>query len=328
MAYAERYPHRVEKLILISPVGIPEKRAEDDARMDSLPSYLRAVIRTARWLFERGVTPGSFLRSLPSSKSKSMVESYVRNRLPAVDCEEERSALSEYLYQNSMLPGSGECCLSHILTAGAFARVPLVHRIPELKGGGDDHMNVMDGMEVHFIYGENDWMDYKGGLDVQRACWKKRLEWERKLQEQKQEREREEIRSSNDSGDDASYSSPPPKVFVYGVRNAGHLLMLDNDQEFNAALIIAAGGEDKLPPHVCRPVEFVCDDIIADVGRGSNDRSTYLWSKKEVMDEEGAAAFFRGANWNRRFPKEGGSDLASENEGDRIEKKVKERSAR
>ena len=65
-------------------------------------------------------------------QSKAMVDGYILNRLPAIDCPEQRKHLSEYLYQNSMLPGSGECCLSEILTAGAFAKIPLVHRIPDI----------------------------------------------------------------------------------------------------------------------------------------------------------------------------------------------------
>ena len=138
-AYAERHPDRVHKLVLLSPVGLPRRpEPEEEARaVGSLPFVARCAIKTARYLFEsRGITPGDFLRSLPASRSRSMVESYVGRRLPALSCPEERAVLGEYLYQNSMLPGSGEYCLGEILTAGAYARMPLVDRIPDLGGGG------------------------------------------------------------------------------------------------------------------------------------------------------------------------------------------------
>ncbi|KAL7533298.1 hypothetical protein ACHAWF_004445 [Thalassiosira exigua] len=284
VAYAERYPHRVERLILLSPVGVPEKRPEDERKLDDLPLSARAMIKVARGLFDRGVTPGTFLRSLPHSKSRQMVEGYICNRLPAISCPEEQKHLGEYLYQNSMLPGSGEHCLSEILTAGAFAKVPLVHRIPNLRSE--------EGMEVHFVYGQNDWMDFRGGMDVQRACHRKWQEWK---QGRDQEEKRQPLHLDGFDGPDGDASNrdgrPPPKVFVHGVSDASHLLMLDNYREFNAALIVASGG--KLPPDMPRPMEFACDEVAA----GTRDASRRL--PRNVVGEEGAVAFFRGPRWNR-----------------------------
>merc|ERR1719203_1940259 len=103
-----------------------------------------------------------------------MVDGYIDRRLPAVSCPDERRHLGEYLYQNSMLPGSGEHCLSEILTAGAFAKIPLADRIPRIES--DDE----DGMEVHMVYGERDWMDWRGGIEAQRSCHNERAERERR----------------------------------------------------------------------------------------------------------------------------------------------------
>jgi len=292
VAYAEKYPQHVEKLILLSPVGVPEKTPQDMNRINTLPFYVRYMIKTARFLFDKGITPGAFLRSLPSSRSKALVDGYVLNRLPAITCQDERKHLSEYLYQNSMLPGSGECCLNEILTSGAFAKIPLLYRIPHLKQADGKEM------EVHMIYGQNDWMSYRGGLDTQILCHKKRMEWE------------EEEQTNGNS----SSSSPPPRVSVYGVKNASHLLMLDNYEEFNAALIIAAGGGEKTneqSPHV--PVEFACDELLTD-GSGSLNRSSS--SGRKVAGESEAAAFFRGGF--RRFRKDEDDDNAAE------EKKMEE----
>ena len=35
-----------------------------------------------------------------------------------------------------------------------------------------------EGMEVHMIYRQNDWMDFRGGLETQRMCYKKQVDWE------------------------------------------------------------------------------------------------------------------------------------------------------
>ena len=281
-AYAEQYPQHVEKLILLSPVGVPQKiEQEDEERINSSPFYIRALIRTVRGMFNCGITPGYFLRSLPYSKSREMVSGYITNRLPAITCEEEQSFLGEYLYQNSMLPGSGEDCLCDILTAGAFAKVPLIHRIPKLRGG-----NGKDGLEVHFVYGERDWMDFKGGMDVQRLC-------------------HERNQQTTTSGTSQLESNPAPKVFVHGVRNAGHLLMLENYQEFNAAMAIAAGREGDLPSGISRSIEFVCDEVAAAVaadGSGVDKSPRFVRSngQRAVMNERDAAKFFRGGRFSRR----------------------------
>jgi cardiolipin-specific phospholipase len=92
VAYTERYPQHVAKLILLSPVGVPQKvEDEDEKRISAMPFYIRTMIHGVRTLFNQGITPGSFLRSLPYSKSRSMVESYIVNRLPSITCEHERS---------------------------------------------------------------------------------------------------------------------------------------------------------------------------------------------------------------------------------------------
>jgi cardiolipin-specific phospholipase len=267
VAYAEKYPEHVERLILLSPVGVPEKKPEDDHLFTSLPFYVRGIFKTVRYMFECGITPGGFLRSLPNSKSRAMVDGYISRRLPSIQCDEEKAKLGEYLYQNSMLPGSGEYCLSHILTSGAFARLPLVNRIADIKSENEN------GIEVHFIFGERDWMDHKGGIDAQRLCYQKRVEVMKEQQ-----------------ASQVARISLPPRVFVHGVHDAGHLLMLDNHDEFNAAVITAAGGGDKLPLSFPKPLEFVCDEIIA------ADEVNYLSrgeSKGVIFGEAAARQFFK-----------------------------------
>lgn len=215
VAYSEKYPERVERLILLSPVGVPHRK-DDPAKRSHLPLRYQFMIGLATTLWNRGTTPGAFLRTLPESRAKGMVEGYVERRLPAIKCPNERAVLSDYLFTNAMLPGSGEYCLNRILSPMAFAKKPAVHRIPSLKV-----------KSVHFVYGQDDWMDASGGLEVQKICDDRRRD-----------------------GEDA------PDVEVHGVKDAGHLLMLDNWEEFNSAVVIAGGGGHKLPADAPRPDTF------------------------------------------------------------------------
>lgn len=223
VAYAERFPQHVEKLVLLSPVGVPEQPPPGwiDRRKDQSFST-RMMFATFRYLFEHEHTPGSVLRSLSESRTRGMVENYVFNRLPAITNDEERTAVSQYLYYNAILPGSAEYCVSRILTSPfLIARNPLVNRIPNLQVPS-----------VTFLYGTRDWMDVAGGLQ-----------------------------SQLNAEDRTKQGLEAPNINVYHVNNAGHLLMLDNYQEFNAGVILAAGGKattgatpTKLCPHKDMPL--------------------------------------------------------------------------
>jgi len=195
VAYAERYPERVERLILLSPVGVPQ----GDSRFDlELTWKQRLMFGALKSIWTRGYTPGSLMRTLPEGRGRGMVRSYVEGRLPAVRAEEERSALAEYLYTNAILPPSGEYALNALLRPFAYARRPTGARIAALAVP-----------RVAFVYGTDDWMDVQGGTEVAAAC---------------------------------GGAAEGPAVEVYRVRDAGHLLMLDNWEEFNSALVLACGG--------------------------------------------------------------------------------------
>jgi len=210
VAYCEKYPHRVDNLILISPVGVPEVDEEvEKEKYSKVPFRYKLLFGTMRAFWRSGITPGSFMRSLTEYRGRRMVEGYVNGRLPMVQDEDEKAALSEYLYTNSILPGSGEYVLNHVLKPGAYARDALVNRIPKLKVP-----------RVSFLYGQVDWMDINGGLEVQKIC-----------------------------EENAAAGIESPNIVVYEVNNAGHLLMLENWHEFNTCMIMAGGGKvNKLDP--------------------------------------------------------------------------------
>ena len=196
VAYCERYPERVDRLILLSPAGVP---VESDERQRNRGSSFQLWLYKS--FFENGLTPCSAMRTLPERKGRSYVSTYVDKRLPAITDSSEKEAVTDYLYLNMVLPGSGEYCLNRILTPFAFGKQPTVHRIPSLKV-----------KHVSFLYGDADWMDPEGGMEVQRICDLRRLR-----------------------GKDC------PTIQVHKVKNAGHLLMLDNWHDFNSAVALSGG---------------------------------------------------------------------------------------
>jgi len=204
VAYCERYPERVDRLVLLSPVGVPHQSEEDRSKALTAASWSRWFFFSFfRQMWSAGSTPGSVMRTLPEGKGRELVEAYIDRRLPAISAPDEKDALSEYLYTNSVLPPSGEYGLQPILNPGAFAKKPTIFRIPNLKV-----------KNVSFLYGAHDWMDEQGGIDVQRIC-----------HERKQNGE------------------TTPDIEVYKIENAGHLLMLENWKGFNEALMQTGTGQ-------------------------------------------------------------------------------------
>jgi cardiolipin-specific phospholipase len=254
-AYAEKYPENVDRLILISPAGVPDDKEIDvKGRMKDASYTFRFVVGAVSKLFNAGVTPAAFLRNLPESRGRKMVHKYIEGRLPAITCPDERKHLGEYLYTNAALPASGEDVLNKILKPTTFAHKPTLHRIPELKV-----------KHVSFIYGQNDWMDpTSGGIESLKKC---------------QEMQKAGIET--------------PDIHVYGVRNAGHLLMLENWQEFNSAMILASGkgkrlsSKSPMPFKVLEPHE---GGLFFSQPRWGKKKEEDLKEKKDVNENSAATA--------------------------------------
>jgi len=212
IAYSEKYPNRVEKLVLLSPAGIQELNEDKlNSFLSSMSWTRRVVLKTVQSIYDYGITPGALFRSVSEARGRKWVESYVSGRLShGIKDPQEQQAVADYLYCSSIIPGIGENALSWILTSTTIARKPMIHRIPKLKVP-----------TVSFLYGDHDWMDIEGGIDVQREC--------------------EGIKQRQQSSSSTSIN-PTPSVEVYQVKDAGHLLMLENSEEFNNGVILACGG--------------------------------------------------------------------------------------
>eukprot|EP00127_Corallochytrium_limacisporum_P000317 Clim_evm12s11 gene=Clim_evmTU12s11 len=146
--YALKYPMRVEKLVLVSPVGIPEKPKVLFPQIKTAKARMLVGLMRVGW--GMNITPGWILRSVTEARGRSIVDTYVQSRFLGLK-EHERQIISDYMYAISVLPGSSEYCMNSILQAGAYARQPLINRIEDLDA------------PVTFLYGEVDWMDSSWG---------------------------------------------------------------------------------------------------------------------------------------------------------------------
>ncbi|CAG8502699.1 2798_t:CDS:2 [Ambispora gerdemannii] len=182
--YALKYPKRVERLLLVSPVGIPINPYKDKNSEIKTPGGRRVPGWIVR-LWNANITPQSVLR-WTGPFGPSLVSRYTSQRFAYLE-EQDRIDLHDYIYHISLAPGSGEYALSKILAPGAFARKPLIHRLSQLK------------MPTTFLYGENDWMDYRAAEEA------------------------------------ATTMSVPTKVIR--IPRAGHHLYLDNPPDFDKAVV-------------------------------------------------------------------------------------------
>lgn len=212
VAYSERYPQHVDKLLLLSPVGVPDENDPSFLeRKERFTSSIRSrmFLGVVQTLFD-WTTVGSFLRTMVSEeRALGMVSNYVQGRLPQIEERDEQEAVTKYLFNNAVAPGSGEYAIHSILNNNILAKRPLQDRIPKLQV-----------KEIAFLYGQYDWMDMSAALTTQRKC---------------------------------EQQSEAPKIEVYMIPKAGHLLMLENWRGTNAGLIQASGGASLVDPEN-RPV--------------------------------------------------------------------------
>ncbi|KAF3766794.1 hypothetical protein M406DRAFT_60940 [Cryphonectria parasitica EP155] len=250
VSYALKYPGRLNKLILASPVGVPENpyasKAElpapgsstlaneftqsqesivhqDNTNSISATKHVPQAAAPARtipgwfaWLWDANLfSPFSIVRAAGPLGPRFTAGWTSRrfNHLP----RQEAEALHVYAYNLFRQKGSGEFALSYILAPGAYARNPLINRIDRVGRGVTPDNKKETGLPVVFMYGDSDWMDVAGGFASEEKI-KKRVE--KALMEGTPDERRDENGSA--------------KVVI--VRRAGHHLYLDNPDEFNEYL--------------------------------------------------------------------------------------------
>ncbi|KAF8917807.1 alpha/beta-hydrolase [Mucidula mucida] len=179
VAYALKYPTRVNKLILLSPAGVPRgpdatvpsreldssahgaggvAEAASSKRIKEIESEQKAAKaqesrsrKLLTYLWEEGWSPFQVVRSTVFW-GPLIIGKYSSRRFTGLTPQETRE-MHDYILNITLAKGSGEYCISHILAPGAHARLPMVDRVDALK------------IPVTFVYGDHDWMDPEGGQD-------------------------------------------------------------------------------------------------------------------------------------------------------------------
>ncbi|KAK9435263.1 hypothetical protein VB005_10057 [Metarhizium brunneum] len=253
VSYAIKYPGHLKKLILASPVGIPEDPYAVSANLPEpeestlqneftqdqqsitegrgtppTPPNGQAANAPKRplpnwlvWLWDANISPFSIVRMAGpfGPRFVSGWSSRRFNHLPP----EEAQALHDYSFSIFKQKGSGEYALAYILAPGAYARRPVINRIHEVgrqpipQADGSTGALKETGIPIVFMYGENDWMDVAGGLAA-----------EEKLKEAK-------VRALLHGTDDEKRNENG-SVKVVIIPKAGHHLYLDNPDDFNRLL--------------------------------------------------------------------------------------------
>lgn len=169
-------PNFCRKLLMVSPGAVIKHR-----KKVYVPSYFAK-------LWEQNISPFTLVRKAGplGSKLVSMWSSRRFAHLP----KNEQVLLHRYAYTIFQSPGSGEYMLNYLLAPGADARHPLIDR-------GIHKLNC----KMLWCYGEEDWMDVKGG----QLC----------------------TEIINDASQDKERST------VCEIPNSGHHIYLDNIEAFN-----------------------------------------------------------------------------------------------
>lgn len=159
VAYALKYPGHIKKLVLASPVGIPEdpyaaqadmpepdestigneftmdqetdivnqSKSTNNAISKKDPPPRRPIPRWASYLWDANISPFSIVR-WAGPLGPRFVSGWTSRRFSHLP-QEESEALHHYAYSLFRQRGSGEYALAYILAPGAFARSPLIRRI-------------------------------------------------------------------------------------------------------------------------------------------------------------------------------------------------------
>lgn len=156
-AYTERYPQHVERLILVSPVGIPRPplsavrgTPEHEKRMEDTP--LRVKLILGAW--ERGWGPFPIIKWGPG---RWLMQGFVKRRFRDASWQ-DKEALADYFCCNLSHgePSWGGVAHALLLMPMAYARSPLCDRIPKLRFCST---GAKGPRAVSFIYGgDGDWM--------------------------------------------------------------------------------------------------------------------------------------------------------------------------
>lgn len=138
--YTLKYKQSVDKLILVSPFGVPESPIEPPERAPKVVSLMDSIWRNK-------LSPQDIARFLGPYGSDA-VEAVLARRFPRLPVK-DRDALAKYTHHIWVNEASGEYALHSMFHPFGYAKSPLGGRLLHLQ------------TPTYFIYGEYDWMDWR-----------------------------------------------------------------------------------------------------------------------------------------------------------------------
>ncbi|KAL7085981.1 hypothetical protein ACP275_14G310900 [Erythranthe tilingii] len=156
--YALKHPEHIRQLILVGPAGFSSEEQHMSERLTQFKATWKGAVINHLW--ESNFTPQKIIRGL-GPLGPNIVRKYTSARFGSystgeVLTEDESKLLTDYVYHTLAAKASGELCLKHIFSFGAFARMPLLHCASDWK------------VPTTFIYGFQDWMDYTGAQEARK----------------------------------------------------------------------------------------------------------------------------------------------------------------
>ncbi|OMJ77851.1 hypothetical protein SteCoe_22486 [Stentor coeruleus] len=143
--YNIRFPQHVAGLLMLSPGGVAERPLDGDGRSVWESGWINKLLL---FLWLKHVSFLEIMRKLGPMSAKVM-KSYMNGKfnLP----KDEFEAVTDYLSQVNVLPGSGEHGINYILDFEMWPYSPLCKRLHVVK------------TPIAFFYGDHDWMVSDGG---------------------------------------------------------------------------------------------------------------------------------------------------------------------
>ena len=157
--YACKYPQHLQKLILLSPIGVrysPDyerlsEQQKNQLLLDRFNGGSSSIgFSFVQWGWGKRMSPFTFVRMAPRGQALKWIANYVRRRQPT-DSEEEAAAIVDYMYQIFNRAGTTEFGLNICFDLSLYCKAtPLAH--PSRLG------NAEFPVPVSFVYGQHDWV--------------------------------------------------------------------------------------------------------------------------------------------------------------------------
>uniref|UniRef100_A0A0E0QTY2 1-acylglycerol-3-phosphate O-acyltransferase n=1 Tax=Oryza rufipogon TaxID=4529 RepID=A0A0E0QTY2_ORYRU len=151
--YALQHPEHVQHLILVGPAGFSSETEHSSEWLTKFRATWKGMLVNHLW--ESNFTPQRIVRGL-GPWGPGLVQRYTSARFGSHSTgelltEQESTLLTDYIYHTLAAKASGELCLKHIFSFGAFVRKPLLQRSYEHPGDLESICTIGG----HFVFIDN-----------------------------------------------------------------------------------------------------------------------------------------------------------------------------